>query len=246
MEFSPDRLQTLFLWRLLADDGGAFQKGLKPDLKKPRRDALVEAGLLEVVKRRKSENARAVNFFLLTDAGWDWAAAHLDTEVSTSSTAAGPILHSMMRKLKAHLERQNVSLADFIRPPGEDADAGERVRDEGGSANAPAGVAPSVAHAAFPGSTSQAAATVPATSRVRSVCERLSQGQRGVRIYLADVRQELAELSREDVDSALRELERDRVLVLYPLDNPQEIRPQDAGAALTNTAGRPRHIAYLV
>ena len=46
MDFTPDPIQTLLLWRLLADDGGAFQNGLKPNLAKPKRDPLVKAGLL--------------------------------------------------------------------------------------------------------------------------------------------------------------------------------------------------------
>ncbi|MBI1309962.1 hypothetical protein GC176_01545 [bacterium] len=222
MEFSPDPLQTLLLWRLLADDGGAFQQGLKPDLPKPRRDPLVKAGLLEVVKRRKADGGRPVNYLQLTDAGWEWAAAHLDAEVSPRSTAAGPILRSLLTKLKTHLSHQNLSLADFVRPPGEEKGAGRESRIE-----------------------DVATGAVSATDRVRRVCERLAQSHRGVRIYLADVRRELGDLSCDAVDSALRELERDRTLVLYPLDNPQEIRPQDADAALNNSAGRPRHIAYL-
>ncbi len=244
MEFSPDPLQTLFLWRLLADDGGAFQQGLKPDLPKPKRDPLVKAGLLEVVKRRKSEKARPANFLQLTDAGWDWAAEHLDAEVSARSTAAGPILRSLMTKLKSHLERQNVSLADFVRPPGEEMVQDEELEDAGVAANRQTVAVPSITETASQLPTGEAM-PAPAVERVRSVCERLSQSQRGVRIYLADVRQELVDLRRADVDAALRQLERERVLVLYPLDNPQEIRPQDAEAALPNTAGRPRHIAYL-
>lgn len=238
MEFTPDPLQTLFMWRLLADDGGAFQQGLKPDLSKPKRDPLVKAGLLEVVKRRKSERARPANFLQLTDAGWEWAAAHLDAEVSTRSTAAGPILHALMTKLKTHLARENVSLADFVRPSDEEIVAG-RVAD----AQSPA-VAGST-ETAVSAETLPPTETDSAVDRVRHVCARLAQSQRGVRIYLADVRRELADVDRGAVDQALRELESDRTLVLYPLDNPQEIRPQDAAAALTNSAGRPRHIAYL-
>ena len=240
MDFTPNPIQTLLLWRLLADDGGGFQNELKPDLSKPQRDALVKSGLLEVVKRRKTEKARATNFLQLTDAGWEWCAANLDAAVSPRSSASGPILQSMMTKLKRHLESQSVSLADFIRPPDarpiDTSEATDTATDSVAKPNIEADAATTPA---------RQNGTACSPERLQGVCSQLANGARGVRIYLADVRAALSDFSRDSVDSALRELERVRSIVLYPLDNPQEIRPEDAEAALANSAGFARHIAYL-
>jgi hypothetical protein len=233
MDFTPDPIQTLLLWRLLADDGGAFQNGLKPNLAKPKRDPLVKAGLLEIVKRKKTEKARAANFLQLTDAGWEWCAANLDAEVSKTSTASGPILQSLLTKLKRHLESQHVSLADFIRPPevatSDTPDSEDLTTDEATPESGPV----------------RQNGTAFTTERLRGVCSQLAHGARGARIYLADIRRVLSDVNRESVDGALRELERDRAIVLYPLDNPQEIKPEDSDAALANSAGFARHIVYL-
>jgi len=40
-------------------------------------------------------------------------------------------------------------------------------------------------------------------------------------------------------------MERQRTVVLYPLDDPQEIGPADRAAALENSAGLPRHVMYI-
>ena len=52
-------------------------------------------------------------------------------------------------------------------------------------------------------------------------------------------------LRQLDIDAALLAMERDGAAVLYPLDNPREVRPEDAEAAIRNSFGIPRHIVYL-
>ena len=76
-------MQTLLLWALLAKPGGAsFQKDIRPEVKKPDRDALVKAGLITKEKR-----GRAGNWLEVTDKGWAWAADHLDAALPKRSTA---------------------------------------------------------------------------------------------------------------------------------------------------------------
>ena len=51
-------MQTLLLWALLAKPGGAsFQKDIRPEVKKPDRDALVKAGLITKEKRGRAGNS---------------------------------------------------------------------------------------------------------------------------------------------------------------------------------------------
>ena len=40
-------------------------------------------------------------------------------------------------------------------------------------------------------------------------------------------------------------MERAESIVLYPLDDPQELYPEDERAALPNSAGDQRHIVYM-
>jgi hypothetical protein len=218
MDIQLSPLQTLILWRLLADGGEGFANDLKPKLSAKDRRVLESVGLVENSSRKKSDRkgARATSYLVLTEQGWAWAADHLDAPVPTRSPASGPILHAIMSRLKRHLKQTGGSLADFILSSDE-ADPVEAV--------------------------------VELSQQVLSVYLKLSQGRPGVRVYLADLRRELSErnreLSREELDSELLNLERLGRLVLYPLDNPQEIRPEDSAAAIPNSAGDPRHIIYI-
>jgi hypothetical protein len=63
-------------------------------------------------------------------------------------------------------------------------------------------------------------------------------------VRLAQLRQRLAAIPRPRLDALLLQLQTEGKLVLYPLDNPQEISPEDRQAAL-EVAGFERHIVYL-
>jgi hypothetical protein len=219
MSDQPNPLQTLFLWRLLATDGGEFLKKIKPELSAKDRNALAAAGLIETDKRKEpnpKKGARAITYIALSDKGWQWAADHLDAKISTSSNAA-PILQSIMTKLKSYLATHQGSLADFIC----------------GTATV----------AQPPSAVCEASRDVPGL--VRSAYARLTGGQSSVRVRLADLRAALAEVSRADLDSALLDMERNDAIILYPLDDPQETRAEDEAASLPNSAGAPRHIVYM-
>lgn len=213
MSFNPSPLQTLFLWRLLATDGGDFLKRIKPPIDATQRKALEAAGIIQVEKRKESDQkgARPVSYVSLTEQGWDWATGHLDAEISARSTAAAPVLHAMLCKLKAHLAQTGVSLADFVCPP----------------------------------ATSPVDGRPDTSRRIREGYCQASGGRWNVRVRLADLRGVLADVSRDDLDAALRSAEREGSLVLYPLDDPQEIRPEDETAALPNTLGIRRHIVCI-
>ena len=107
-------MQTLVLWALLVQrEGGGFQKDIKPEVKKPDREALVKAGLITAQKRGRG-------FWLeATDKGWSWATAHLDAELPKRSTAGSAILQAWLTRLKAFMAHQNLVLADVLSVPQE-------------------------------------------------------------------------------------------------------------------------------
>lgn len=109
MELSKN--QFLILWALLGRSGSAAQMDIKPDIKKPDRDALERAGLITVQKRERKI------WIEVDEKGWAFAAQHLDADLPERSNAGAAILRHWLVLLKEYLEQNGVSLADFISPP---------------------------------------------------------------------------------------------------------------------------------
>lgn len=65
----------------------------------------------------------------------------------------------------------------------------------------------------------------------------------GDRIRLRHVRDWLPMMSRKALDAELMRLQRERMIMIYPLDNPLDITLADKAAALV-IAGEPHHIIY--
>jgi N12 class adenine-specific DNA methylase/adenine-specific DNA methylase len=82
----------------------------------------------------------------------------------------------------------------------------------------------------------------PFLSQVHTAIANVSQGKE--RVYLNDLRAQFPDVPRADLDQALRNLESEQSIVLYPLDNPQEITQGRHEAALPNSVGKDRHIIY--
>lgn len=80
--------------------------------------------------------------------------------------------------------------------------------------------------------------------RIREAYLKASKGQTHVRVRLAELRNLLPDIPREQLDDALRRLKRRDKIILYPLDDPQQITSSDKQAAL-NLSGRDRHIMIL-
>jgi hypothetical protein len=241
MDYRPTPLETLFLWRLLASEGGEFLKDVKPDPKLAGRRRLEQAGLIETIKRRRPTTQgrnRSVTYLSLTDLGWHWASEHLDAEVSAKSPAAGPILQAVMQKLKVHLADCTSSLADFITGGTEVEQGAESSRSATASGNRSADDTNALHNDC---NTSR-----DLLSRIREACLDLRDRTPSGMIRLATLRNQFPAVSHVRFDQALRHLERDEIVVLYPLDNPREVNSDDVEAALPNSAGLNRHILYLV
>jgi hypothetical protein len=104
------KMQTLILWSLLVRArGGGLQKDVKPEVKKPDREALVRAGLIIATKQGRGL------WLEVTDKGWSWAAEHLDSDLPERSTAANAILHGWLTRLKAFMASRDIALADVLR-----------------------------------------------------------------------------------------------------------------------------------
>lgn len=81
-------------------------------------------------------------------------------------------------------------------------------------------------------------------SRITTAYFRITGGQRNVRVHLKDLRHEIQDVPRYDLDAALLEMQNERKLVLMHLDDPQERTQEDEQAAI-DIFGHKRHILYL-
>ncbi|MEI9942427.1 MAG: hypothetical protein WDO69_34865 [Pseudomonadota bacterium] len=80
--------------------------------------------------------------------------------------------------------------------------------------------------------------------RIEQACLNLTQGARQTRVTLHDLRASLWGVARDDLDSALLGLQREKKLVLYREDNSAALRPEDHEAALL-VGNEPRHLVLL-
>jgi hypothetical protein len=104
-------LQTLIVWALLSKPGGgSLQKDIRPEVKRPDREALITTGLITTEKRGR-------NLWLeVTDKGWSWAADHLDADLPQRSTAGSVVLQGWLTRLKAFMQLRGLVLADILAP----------------------------------------------------------------------------------------------------------------------------------
>jgi len=153
---------------------------------------------------------------LLEDEAWDFAMANLTGELP-KTPRAGRVLRSVLSKVQRSLQTQDQGLAGFV-------SGDSQVGRAGGTE--PAGDS-----------------RAPGEDLIRAACLALTHGQTKKRVRLSDLRRKLS-TSREKLDDLLLAMQTEGRLVLYKMDNPAEITPEDEKAALS-IAGQPRHLVYL-
>lgn len=224
MTQEPSPKQTLLLWVLLFTGEEPAISLSKPELTKAERDELVSAGLLRLEPRGRSKH------IILTDKAWDWAAGHLDAAFSTRSPATASALAGLLKRLKAYLEVHEQALVDVLRPR-------------------PARPVPPPRTAAetavpAPDKGTEAAAGRTLEEMVVRAYLQASGSVWNVWVRLSEIRRRLPDVPRQELDRELLRLERTKRGVLYRIDDPQDIRPEDAAGAL-DVAGFKRHIFLM-
>ncbi|MDG3007610.1 hypothetical protein [Paludisphaera mucosa] len=114
LELKP--IEVLFLWRLAATGGEAWNKEVKPALEAPARKRLEAARLVEAVKRKPPGGRAAALALSLTDEGWEWLGTHLDADLNTRTPAGVEVFRLFLLGLKRYLDRSDVSLGDLLAP----------------------------------------------------------------------------------------------------------------------------------
>lgn len=82
-------------------------------------------------------------------------------------------------------------------------------------------------------------------SLVKIAVQSQTHNRTDVRVRLSDLRPVVAELTKDQVDDALLQLEQQGYLVLFPIDEPLDVKPADDVAALRTRGGAVRHVLYL-
>lgn len=221
MAFKPSPIQALYIWRLITLGGENWLKEMKPGLDKKAREELVGNGLIETEKRKDVRTKRQANIVILTDKGWAWAAENMDAEISKRSTYSGPVLQDLLAKLRDFMARRNVPLAEIITAP---------------STSSPKSQAIKVLSSEID--------LMELEKRIVDAYSLISGGIWNTRVRLADLRNVLKDFSRETVDQVIDRMEREGKLILFTLENPREIRPEDETAALV-ISGIKRHVVYM-
>jgi DNA-binding PadR family transcriptional regulator len=101
--------QALALWALLGEGGEGYGGQLKPEIKKPERDALQREGLIETTKHKGG-----ALWLTITDKGWDWAEQHLADPLPEKTFGGAFVLRAWLSRLKQYLLTEDIRLAEII------------------------------------------------------------------------------------------------------------------------------------
>ena len=150
----------------------------------------------------------------LSERGWAMCRAIIGSEPPVGVTGQKRALYTVLKALDRYLDDADLALADVIGPVGEQ----------------PAAVAPPPA----------ASAADDLEGRVRSLYTQLV-GRPGGWVALTRLRGELVDVPRADVDGALRNLLRSRVISLIPEENQKALTDADDDAAIV-IGGEKNHL----
>jgi hypothetical protein len=80
--------------------------------------------------------------------------------------------------------------------------------------------------------------------KVKAAYFHVTGGKPNVRVRLSVLRNILPELNKSDLDRILKKMQLEEKLVLYSLDDPTDIKPEDELTSI-DIAGQKRHIVYM-
>lgn len=100
---------ALAMWALLGEGGEAFGGKLTPKIDKEERNALGEAGLIQVEKRKNG-----AYWLTVSDKGWEWAEQHLSDPLSTRSQGSAIVLRAWLSRVQSYLQSRDLRLYELF------------------------------------------------------------------------------------------------------------------------------------
>jgi hypothetical protein len=165
----------------------------------------------------KNEDGRSVKgyWMTVTEAGRIWAEDNL-VAAPAKSQAAAPILQAWLRRLSNFLHARNMPITEFLsQHGGEPTHPRPSPRDYG-----------------------------TLRDRIRQAYLELTGGRLNTRALLSGLRERLKDIDRQELDEALKQMQRGEEASLYQLDNQVEVTEADRAAAIY-FGGEPRHILWI-
>lgn len=194
------------------------------------RERLESLGYL--TSRRTNAPGRPYTYEL-TDLGWRRCLAELDADAPPGAPKATRLLYPVLNLFGGFLRRSGLALVDVVDV---DVDAAGATSPETPTS---APVSPTGA-STVTDDRSPPCVTVSVPDRVRTGYEQLADGP-GAWVSLTRLRAALADLSRHEVDSALRELDLRPGVSLIPEANQKTLSPDDRVAAI-RVGGEDKHL----
>jgi hypothetical protein len=214
----------LLLWRLAAAGGGEWIGEIRPAPSAAVRKELAEMGLATSEARRPQGGGRSGTWIELTEAGWRWATEKMG-EDSGAASAAGDTLTVMLRTLRQYLTFQRLTAEDVFRHKNQETEGVAVEELEEFADEEPMVLTPMIEVAI-----------------VRAYLQ-ITEERSGVRVLLTHLRQ-CVELSRPELDAALRRLAAEDRIVLDTLED-DELSPEDREAALAGPHGELFHVVSM-
>lgn len=210
MSFAPTSQQTLFMLLLVFGPREPKLSDLRLELPPAQRKQLEADGLIRLEKRGRSEHV------ILTEQGWTWTQAHLDSPVAATGAAPGLVLAALLPHLKAFLAARGSTLGELLLSP------------------------PALAEGAAP---AHAPVSDGELERFVGALQRLDAGEHRF-VLLSDLRTALPGLARPQFDAAALALQAQGRIALFRIDEPWRRSPAIEEAAI-DVAGNRYHCAYL-
>ncbi|MDY6851057.1 MAG: hypothetical protein SV487_03135 [Thermodesulfobacteriota bacterium] len=161
------------------------------------------------------EKRGRANHIILTEKAWAWAASNLKADIS-SSKFAGIALRGLLSRLQRHLDQKTFTLAGLLAVDDEPVLPDREPEPDG------------------------------LAEQIRAAYLRASGGGSNVRVRLKDLRRYLPGVPKPGLDAELIRLQQEGIfgLVLWSLDDPLDIGPEDEAGAV-EIGGVKRHIVYM-
>lgn len=212
--------QTLILWNLLITGDQPKMSEVKPKLSPVERKLLLDAGLIRLEKRGRSSH------IILEDKAWDWAVENFDVRLSRSNYAV-PVLEVLLIKLGHYINTHQVSLAEVLT-------ASEIINplDESTFEDADSNQANNLS-------------TDDLIEKVRQTYFSIPDGAAGFRVRLHELREHLPELSKQQINQLLLDLQSRGEVSLRRAEDLQELNTDDEAAAIDMGDGDRRYFVRM-
>jgi hypothetical protein len=189
-------------------------EGYQKDLKVNKLTAAERDELVRSGLIEQEKHHRAL-FHRLGERGWSWIGEHMDPDFPPRSNVV-PLLKLLLNRLDAYMKATGTPLSAIMSPQ----------------------LTPGPSPAPEP----EPAGDL--TDAIRQAYLGLAGGRWNTRVRIADLRGALPDVARGTLDEELRRLQQNGALVLYSIDDPRDIGPQDQAAAV-DVAGAQRHLVYM-